>query len=96
MFLISGADRKLENVTEGSWDGSHFRGVIKTQKVVSEVGRGYLQTLSRWSLLSILTDTCAGLIKYGGDREVGQDCAKASTEREPLGDQRQHLQSIGY
>lgn len=64
-----------------------FRGVIKTQKVVSEVGRGYLQTLSRWSLLSILTDTCACLIKYGGDREVGQDYAKASTEHEPQGDQ---------
>lgn len=68
----------------------------KTQKVVSEVGRGCLQTLSRWPFLSILTDTCARLIKYGGDREVGQGCAKASREHEPQGDQRQHLGSISY
>lgn len=38
MFLISGADRKLENVTEGSWDGSHFQGVIKTQRLYQKWG----------------------------------------------------------
>lgn len=44
MFPLSGADRKLENVTGGPRDGSHFRGAIKAQKTLSETGRGCLWT----------------------------------------------------
>lgn len=86
MFLISGADRILENVTEGPWDGTHSRGVIKTQKVVSETGRGCLQTFEMWSLPSILANACLCLIKCGGGWEVGLDGTEDSKKQhEPQG-----------
>lgn len=95
MFLISGADRILENVTEGPWDGTHSRRVIKTQKVVSEMGRGCLQTFEMWSLPSILADACLCLIKSGGGWEVGLDWTEDGKEQcEPQGDQREPWGSV--
>lgn len=89
MFLISGADRILENVTEGPWDGTHSRGVIKTQKVVSEMGRGCLQTFEMWSLPPVLADACLCLIKRGGGWEVGLNRTEQDDKEkcEPQGDQ---------